>query len=68
MLTNKPITQNHSILKNKREAWMDKLKNLEQLSAEDLVQFLSNSLFKLLILFGIPYFIWVFVQFLISAK
>lgn len=69
MLSQKTVSAEQDLkLDNQRTKWVDKLRHLEARSAEDIVQFLSDSLFKLLIFFGVPYFIWVLIQFILTTK
>lgn len=65
MILNKSLSKSELFLKSKWGEWSQKLKGIEDMSAEDVVQFLSDGLFKILIFLGIPYFIFVFIQFLL---
>ncbi|TCP31598.1 hypothetical protein EV207_10288 [Scopulibacillus darangshiensis] len=37
---------------------------LPHLKAEDLLEMLTNVMFKAILIFGVPYFIYVFIKFL----
>ncbi|MFC4617759.1 hypothetical protein ACFO4N_03345 [Camelliibacillus cellulosilyticus] len=41
------------------------IRRLEKMNPEDIVGTLANVMFKLVLFFGIPYFLFVFVKFLL---
>jgi hypothetical protein len=64
MLADKMITKSESMIRTKKNQIVDKLNHVEKMTSEELVQFLSDSLFKLVLFLGVPYFIFVLIQFL----
>jgi hypothetical protein len=66
MLADKMITKSESVIRTKKNQFVDKLQHIEKMTAEELVQFLSDSLFKLVLFLGVPYFIFVLIQFLMK--
>ncbi|HSU80443.1 MAG TPA: hypothetical protein VLK78_08495 [Candidatus Angelobacter sp.] len=66
MLADKMINKSESVVRTTKNRVMDKLENVEKMTAEEVVQFLSDSLFKLVLFLGVPYFIFVLIQFLLK--
>jgi hypothetical protein len=66
MLADKMMTKSETIVRTTKTRVLDKLESVEKMTAEEIVQFLSDSLFKLVLFLGVPYFIFVLIQFLIK--
>lgn len=43
------------------------VKKISYLKADDLLEMLTNAMFKIILLLGIPYFIFVFIKFLLIS-
>lgn len=66
MLADKMMTKSETIVRTTKTRMMDKLESVEKMTSEEVVQFLSDSLFKLVLFLGVPYFIFVLIQFLLK--
>ncbi len=66
MISHKMIEKSESLIHERENKWVDKLEKMESRSPEEIVQFLSDVLFKVILFLGVPYFLFVFIQFLIK--
>ncbi|WEG11318.1 hypothetical protein PU629_14230 [Pullulanibacillus sp. KACC 23026] len=46
--------------------WVDKLLHFQSLSPEEMIHLLTDLMYKVLLMAGIPYFLFVLIQFIIS--
>lgn len=66
MLSNKVLAKSESLIQDKKAEWVDKIEQMDKRTPEELVEMLSNSLFKLILFLGVPYFIFVLIQYILK--
>lgn len=66
MLSNRMLAKSESLIQDKKAEWVDKLEQMDEHTPEQFVEMLSNGLFKIILFLGVPYFIFVLIQFLLK--